>query len=62
MSDVREQQNAASTRSMTFKLPGDLYRSIANDAHILGVSISAAARLRLQSGHVPTFEKESAKV
>jgi hypothetical protein len=46
---------ATNSEFLSLKLPPDLKVILQRDAAALGISISAAARLRLRSGHVPAF-------
>jgi hypothetical protein len=48
--------SATNTEYLSLKLPPDLKVSLERDAMALGVSVSAVARLRLQSGSIPTFQ------
>jgi hypothetical protein len=57
MREENELQRATSTVSL--RLPTDLKASLARDAAALGVSFSDVARMRLQTGCVPTFQKEN---
>lgn len=54
MREESELQRATSMVSL--RLPHDLKASLARDAAALGVSLSDAARMRLQNGRVPTFQ------
>jgi hypothetical protein len=48
--------SATNAAYLSLKLPPDLKVSLERDAMALGVSVSAVARLRLQSGSIPTFQ------
>jgi hypothetical protein len=53
---------APNSKFLSLKLPPDLKISLERDAAALGISISAAARLRLRSGHIPKFDTGAALV
>jgi hypothetical protein len=42
------------TTQLSLKDPPDLRQSLEADARMLGISVSAAARLRLRTGRVPS--------
>ena len=53
--------SATNTEYLSLKLPPDLKSALLKDAAALGVSISAAARMRLLSGRAPKFETTDAQ-
>jgi hypothetical protein len=50
------------TSQLSLKLPADLKQSLEADAQMLGISISAAARIRLRTGSVPSVHQPKAPV
>jgi hypothetical protein len=50
--------SATNTEYLSLKLPPDLKSALLKDAAALGVSISAAARMRLLSGRAPKFDAQ----
>jgi hypothetical protein len=58
MSEIND--DTGQHRLLSMRVPNSLYEQVAADAVVLGTSISAAARLRLQSGSIPTYDHEPA--
>ena len=54
MSDTETEQASC---SLSLRVTPELNRAVERDAAALGISKSAAARLRLRTGHVPSLNQ-----